>query len=124
MARRFDDAFRPLNLKSGQFSLLMSLNRDEAPNIGPVSALLGMDCTTLTASLKPLERNGWVKVIVDIEDKRSRRMTPTPAGRKLLAAAFPPWRRAQAQTEQLINIGSESMRAISSSEAMTKRWNN
>ncbi|MBV9567317.1 MAG: MarR family transcriptional regulator, partial [Hyphomicrobiales bacterium] len=27
VARRFDAAFRPLNLTNGQFSLLMSLNR-------------------------------------------------------------------------------------------------
>jgi hypothetical protein len=36
----------------------MSLNREEAPSIGSVSALLPMDRTTLTANLKPLERRG------------------------------------------------------------------
>ena len=48
----------------------MSLNREEAPSIGSVSALLAMDRTTLTANLKPLERRGLVKVSFDDADKR------------------------------------------------------
>src|SRR5260221_394323 len=38
VARRFDEALRPLGLTSGQFSLLMSLNRAEPPTIGHVAA--------------------------------------------------------------------------------------
>src|SRR5438876_12104038 len=71
VARRFDAAFRPLGLTSGQFSLLMSLNRPDSPSIGSVAALLAMDRTTLTANLKPLERRGLVRVSVDTADKRS-----------------------------------------------------
>src|ERR1700726_825613 len=80
VARRFDAALRPLSLTNGQFSLLMSLNREEAPSIGSVSALLAMDRTTLTANLKPLERRGLVKVSIDNADKRTRRLTLTANG--------------------------------------------
>ena len=60
----------------------MSLNREEAPSIGSVSALLAMDRTTLTANLKPLERRGLVKVRIDDADKRTRRLKLTrPDGR-------------------------------------------
>jgi DNA-binding MarR family transcriptional regulator len=103
VARRYDDVLRPMQLTNGQFSLLMSLNRDEAPSIGSVAALLAMDRTTLTANLKPLERRGLVKLAVDAADRRSRRMTLTPAGRTLLAAAIPLWKRAQAMTEHLVS---------------------
>lgn len=102
VARRFDAALRPLELTNGQFSLLMSLNRPEAPTIGSVSALLAMDRTTLTASLKPLERRGLVKVTVDGMDKRSRRLMLTPAGRALLVAAVPVWKRTHAAIEHLL----------------------
>src|SRR5437763_6496103 len=85
VARRFDAAFRPLGLTSGQFSMLMSLNRPEAPTIGSVAALLAMDRTTLTANLKPLVRRGLVRVAVDPADRRSRRVALTRAGRALLA---------------------------------------
>jgi DNA-binding MarR family transcriptional regulator len=65
MARRFDAALRPLGLTSGQFSLVMSLNRLDLASIGSVSALLAMDRATLTANLKPLERRGLVRVSID-----------------------------------------------------------
>lgn len=102
LARRFDAVLQPLDLTSGQFSLLMSLNRPEAPSIGSVAALLAMDRTTLTANLKPLERRGLVKIAVDKEDRRSRRLVLTAAGRALLSKAFPLWKAAHAETERLV----------------------
>jgi DNA-binding MarR family transcriptional regulator len=102
VARRFDAALRPLNLTNGQFSLLMSLNREEAPSIGSVSALLALDRTTLTANLKPLERRGLVKVSIDGADRRSRRLKLTPAGRALLVAAVPIWKQTHAIVEKLL----------------------
>jgi DNA-binding MarR family transcriptional regulator len=98
LARRYDEALRPVGLTNGQFSLLMSLNRAEPPTIGTVSVLLAMDRTTLTAKLKPLMRRGLVTVRADAKDRRSRRMTLTQAGRRLLQAAYPLWREAQAAT--------------------------
>jgi DNA-binding MarR family transcriptional regulator len=100
VARRFDAALRPIELTSGQFSLLMSLNRQEPPSIGKLSALLAMDRTTLTANLKPLERRGLVNVAVDDRDKRGRRLSLTAAGRRVLAAAVPLWEKTQAQIER------------------------
>jgi DNA-binding MarR family transcriptional regulator len=100
LARCFDDALRPLALTHGQFSLMMSLNRPEAPTIGAVSALLAMDRTTLTANLKPLARRRLVVARVDPADRRSRRLALTPAGHALLAAAVPVWKRAHAALER------------------------
>src|SRR5512139_3794356 len=102
LARRFDEALRPIELTNGQFSLLMSLNRPEPPTIGSVAALLAMDRTTLTANLKPLERRGLVNVAIDKEDKRSRRLSLTVAGRKLLLKALPVWRKTHAAIERLL----------------------
>src|SRR5689334_18515586 len=106
VARRFDAALRPLGLTSGQFSLLMSLNRPEAASIGDVSALLAMDRTTLTANLKPLERRGLVRVTTDDTDKRTRRLTLTPAGRALLSTAVPVWRRTHGEIDRLLTESS------------------
>src|ERR1700757_3832201 len=72
VARRFDAALRPLGLTSGQFSLLMSLNRSEPATMGGVATLLAMDRTTLTANLKPLARRGLVAVTTDPDDRRNR----------------------------------------------------
>lgn len=118
LARRFDEVLRPLELTHGQFSLLISLNRPEPPSIGSVAALLAMDRTTLTANLKPLERRGLLKVSVDKQDKRGRRLVLSAAGRALVKKAFPVWKHEHAQTERLLTGMSadalrEGLRALS-----------
>ncbi|MGE0242008.1 MAG: MarR family winged helix-turn-helix transcriptional regulator [Parvibaculaceae bacterium] len=102
LARRFDDAMRAMDLTHGQFSLLMSLNRPEPPSIGEVAHFLAMDRTTLTANLKPLARRGLVKVTVDKEDRRSRRLTLTAAGHALLIRALPVWKATHAEIDALL----------------------
>ncbi len=99
LARRFDEALAPVGLTNGQFSLLMALNRPAPPPMAPVAGLLGMDRTTLTAMLKPLERAGLVGSAIDPLDRRSRRLALTAAGRQLLAKAMPIWRATHADVE-------------------------
>jgi len=111
LSRRFDEAFRHLELKSGQFSLLMSLNRPEPPTLGAVAELLAMDRTTLTANLKPLERRGLVRIERDAADRRLRRLSLTTAGEELLARATPIWTRLHAEIEaQLVDPDAETLR--------------
>jgi DNA-binding MarR family transcriptional regulator len=105
LARRFDEAMRPAGLTNGQFSLLTSLNRPEPPPIGSVARLLGMDRTTLTAALKPLQRRGLVKIAADPADGRSRLLTLTNAGREVLAAAVPIWRKTHQTIERELRGG-------------------
>jgi DNA-binding MarR family transcriptional regulator len=102
LARRFDQGLRPLGLSSGQFSLLMALNRPEPPRMGEVAALLAMDRTTLTANLKPLERRGLLAVVVDPADRRGRRLALTAGGRAALVAAMPVWQQTEAALEALV----------------------
>ena len=105
LARRFDDALRPLGLTNGQFSLLMSLNRPKPPGMAAVASLLAMDRTTLTAALKPMGRRGLVKIAADPQDGRGRLMTLTAKGRRLLARAIPVWRKTHAAVEALLRDG-------------------
>ena len=118
LARRFDDALRPLGLTNGQFSLLMSLNRPEAPAIGAVASLLAMDRTTLTAALKPLERRGLIKITTDRDDHRARLLQLTRQGKKLLADAVPVWTSTHATVESGLGAGEpdrlrKNLRALS-----------
>jgi DNA-binding MarR family transcriptional regulator len=105
LARRFDDALRPIGLTNGQFSLMISLNRPEPPGMASVAALLGMDRTTLTAALKPLQRRGLLKITADPKDRRGRIMTLTAKGRNLLVRAVPVWRSTHAAVEALLPEG-------------------
>lgn len=103
LARRFDEVLRPYGLTSGQFSLLMSLNRPTPPSITEVAALLAMDRTTLTAALKPLAREGWVKVTPAKTDKRSKELTLTAKGSAALANALPVWTKTHAALDALVD---------------------
>jgi len=126
IARRFDTAFRPLDLTNGQFSLLMSLNRPEPATMRGVANLLAMDRTTLTAALKPLERRGLVAVALDLADRRGRRLSLTPQGQHLLAAALPIWQREHGAIETTTFAGGNANRlraelqALSSAAGSTK----
>ena len=103
LARRFDAAFAHLGISHGQYSLMMSLNRPDPPRLGEAAAFLAMDRTTLTANLKPLERLGYVDIVPDKDDKRSRRLLLTPAGCKVLAAAVPIWRATHTEVDTHIS---------------------
>jgi len=105
LARRFDDALRPLGLTNGQFSLIMSLNRPQPAGMGDVASLLAMDRTTLTAALKPLQRRGLVKVTPHPADRRGRLLTLTPKGKRLLARAVPAWQTTHKTVETLLHGG-------------------
>lgn len=100
LARIFDEALRPLGITNGQFSLMMSLNRPEPPKLGDLVPFLGMDRTTLTAALKPLERDGLVTDARDTADARTRRLVLTEKGRATLKRALPVWR----DTHDLIDL--------------------
>ena len=105
LARRFDQALRPVSLKHGQFSLLIALNRPEPPPIGAVAELLAMDRTTLTANLKPLQRRGLIDIQPDPTDRRTRRLSLTAEGSTLLAEAVPIWRETHRKLEAALAPG-------------------
>jgi len=112
LARRFDEALRPVGLTSGQFSLLMSLNRPKPPSMGMVAETLAMDRTTLTANLKPLMRRGLVDSTVDPADRRGRRLSLTAQGQATLAAATPIWMAEHARIDEGLPDGTgELLRA-------------
>ena len=110
LARRFDEAMRPVGLTSGQFSLLNGLNRPQAPTLGTVAELLAMDRTTVTANLKPLERRGLLTLSVDEADRRIRRAALTDAGRALLSEATVIWRREHGVLEQELDGAAPRLR--------------
>lgn len=110
LARRFDEVLKPIGITSGQFSLLMSLNRPEPPTIGAVASLLAMDRTTLTANLKPLERRGLIALVADDKDRRSRRIRLLDAGMAVLNAAMPIWTGTHAEIDA--EVGTDQVVAL------------
>jgi DNA-binding MarR family transcriptional regulator len=121
LARRFDEALRPLELTNGQFSLLMSLNRPKPAAMGPVAELLAMDRTTLTAALKPLERRGLIEVAVDPKDRRGRLLTLTTEGRRRLAEAVPIWKHHHREIEKHLTAPDDLRRDLAILSSIERR---
>ena len=90
---------RPLDLTNGQFSLLMALNQPAPPSMSAVASLLAMDRTTLIAALKPLTRRGLINVAINAADRRTRSVTLTTKGHRLLARAEPVWEQTHLALE-------------------------
>ncbi len=99
LARRFDNALKPRGLNTGQFSLMMALNRPQPAPMGPVAEVLAMDRTTLTAAVKVLERRGLVETLPHPDDRRSRLMRLTSEGTALLSQALPIWERVHGELD-------------------------
>lgn len=102
VGRRYDQALRPLGITNGQFSILMVLSRPQPTGMTELADFIGMDRTTLTAALKPLERRGLVQLDQDAEDRRARRITLTDAGRALIGEAVPLWKRVQGEVSRTL----------------------
>ena len=95
VSRRYDEVLRPLGITIGQFSLLTVLAaRKEAP-ITALAAFMGMDRTTLTRNLRPLQARNLVTATTDPDDARSKRIALSAAGRALYEKAVPLWEGAQ-----------------------------
>ena len=111
IARRYDEALRPLDLNNGQFAMLSSIAARQPAAIQAIGERLGMDRTTVTAALKPLQRRDLVAVAVDDEDQRGRAVRLTPAGSKLLDRALPLWQAAQQDVAHQVG-GAEASKAL------------
>jgi DNA-binding MarR family transcriptional regulator len=96
IGQRFDEELRPIGLNNWQMTLLFSLSQQESPTIHGLADQLGMDRTTLTKNLKPLERRGLLETHRDGSDARIRRIVLSDTGMALLDEAVPYWQSANA----------------------------
>lgn len=99
LGRRFDRLFAPLGLTNQQFSMLVALSGQWTPRMGQLAEFLGMDSTTMTAAVKPLEKRGLVRLLTDEADARVRRPALTGTGRDIVAQAVPLWREEHAKVQ-------------------------
>jgi DNA-binding MarR family transcriptional regulator len=95
VTQHYQRHFRGTGLLGTQFSMLTVLIRGGPMPMGRMAKLLGVERTTLTRNLKPLERKQWIKIEGEA-DGRVRFVSITPKGRAVAKAALPAWRKAQA----------------------------
>jgi DNA-binding MarR family transcriptional regulator len=99
ITRFYDEEIRSMGLRATQVSVLVTVAANSELSISALSDELGMDRTTLTRNLRPLEQRGLL-VISPEGRHRIRQVRLTPAGEAALAKAVEHWERAQAAMER------------------------
>ena len=123
VTRLYDDAFRPVGLRATQLSVLVAVAFSEALSIAYLSRLLGMDRSTLTRNLRPLEEKGLV-VLGPEGHHRSRTLSITSKGDQLVRKALPLWEKTQEKLRGELkkphwtNFHAEMDHVIKSAEAL------
>ncbi|HEX6536302.1 MAG TPA: MarR family winged helix-turn-helix transcriptional regulator [Gemmatimonadaceae bacterium] len=90
----YDEALRPVGLRATQLTVLTAVGVEGSVSITALAELLGMDRTTLSRNLGPLEKAGLLTVGPE-GWRRSRTLEITRKGRACLREALPLWERAQ-----------------------------
>ena len=91
----YDAALRPTGLRITQFTLLQALALTSEPMTQrALGDLLALDSTTLSRTLRPLERAKWIRRVAG-GDARERRIELALPGRRILEQATPAWERVQ-----------------------------
>jgi DNA-binding MarR family transcriptional regulator len=94
LTRAFEKAMRGSGLRGAQFSLLATLVHTGPLPTTRLADLQGLERTTLTRNLRPLVRDGLVR-IDEGADRRVHKVAITPKGEEAARRAFPFWRQAQ-----------------------------
>jgi len=105
----FDAGLKPTGIRSTQFVLLVAIAELAPISLGRLAQILVIDRTTLTRSLRLMEKQDLVAVAVR-STMRRRFVTLLPKGRDVLARSLPFWREAQRRFVK--KVGDQYWRAM------------
>ena len=94
VTRLYDAALQETGIRSTQFAILVGILKEQPVAIGALANVLVMDGTTLTRSLRLLQKEGLI-AISSRAAMRQRFLTVTAKGQSVLARSLPAWRKAQ-----------------------------
>lgn len=104
VTQAYDAELRATGLNPAQFGLLYFLWKYGEVSQGKLGELLAIDTTTLTRTLEPLRKSGWIRARPG-NDRRERYWSLTAAGRRKRASASPHWEAAQARLRGRLGAG-------------------
>jgi DNA-binding MarR family transcriptional regulator len=105
----YDHHLATHNVSVGQYSLLAKIGKAGTIGFIPLAALMGMDRSTLSRTLKPLVQAGWVETgeqtLESPCDKRSFVVQLTEQGVQKCSQCRPDWLKAQRRIDTLLGKG-------------------
>jgi DNA-binding MarR family transcriptional regulator len=119
LTQMYEQAIRPLGLRSSQFTILQFLSLAEEVSQGRMAEMLAMDSTTLTRTLEIMLEHRWVAErrgdpergdAKPREDRRQRYLRLSKAGKEQLDRALPVWEKVQSQLQH--HLGEQSWKDL------------
>lgn len=95
----YDQFLAPIGLRVTQFSVLAKLKRKGPLTINALADDMVMDRTTVGRNVRPLERDGLIRIESAPSDRRAKELHLTKSGEKRLQAGLEAWANAQARFE-------------------------
>ncbi len=96
----YDDILQPTGLRSTQVVVLVALAAAPEVSLARLARELVLSPSTLSRTIRPLERDGLLKV--QDGGGRGKSVQLTPRGEKVLLAAVPYWRKAQEEFTAMV----------------------
>jgi DNA-binding MarR family transcriptional regulator len=109
VTKLFDDALRPLGLKTSQLNILVVTAKLGVARPAKVCEILQLDASTLSRNVERMRAHGWLEVAPEA-DARAQPFRLTREGKRLIEKAFPSWQRGQRRAEAL--LGDKGMDAL------------
>ena len=123
VTQMYEDALAQTGLRSTQLAILLELTHraENPPTMAELAEALVIERSALGHTLRPLERDGLIRIVPTASDRRSKELHVTAAGDKRLQAAFKEWTQAQARFESAVGSGRASdlralLRAVTATE--------
>jgi DNA-binding MarR family transcriptional regulator len=111
----YDQALRPYNVNSSQFSMLVRIARMNGASRAELARAGHLERSTSTRNLQLLLDQGWAEELAATRG-RSRPILLSAAGRQLLETAMPAWRAAQQSVTRLLGEqGASALLSIANS---------
>jgi DNA-binding MarR family transcriptional regulator len=104
VTRIYDAELRATGLRVTQFTILSLLCRSGEVRKGDLGEMATLDETTLTRSLHPLEKSGWVTIRAGA-DRREKLVAISEAGKAKVEQARPAWSRVQERMRRTLPRG-------------------
>ena len=108
LTRHYDGYLRECGLQSSQLGILFFAFRSGKMTQQEIAQQLSMDKATLSRNLQLLIRDGYLKSQPG-EDRRTRFITLTAAGKKKVRQATPLWEDAQAAMSEKLGKDFEGL---------------
>jgi DNA-binding MarR family transcriptional regulator len=102
----YDQALSAAGLTITQYALLVNIARADEVSRSALAVQVGMDRTTLTRNLKPLEKSNLV-VSAESADRRERLLRLSPKGQRRLKQGIAHWEKAQ--NELIVKLGPDAL---------------